>query len=138
MEEIKNKEIPTEVLGIKLSETALEALKAGKETELIQGFISQKTGKPFDAFLKLGPGNSVRFRFPMKSNKKSYEEKSDKVPTKVGNVELDEEDIEDLQAGRETKLIMGIESKKSGGKTYDAYLKWNEKTGLKFRFPGQD
>ena len=137
MEEINNKEFPSEVLGVKLYESAIEALKAGMVTELIQGFISQKTGKPFDAFLKLGPNNSVRFRFPSKA-KKAFEPKSDKVPTKVGNVELDEEDIEDLIAGRETKLIMGIESKKSGGKTYDAYIKWNEKMGLKFRFPGQD
>ena len=63
--------------------------------------------------------------------------KSNSVPTKVGGVELDEEDIEDLKAGRETKLIMGLESKKKG-KFYDAYLKWSETKGIIFRFPGMD
>jgi hypothetical protein len=59
------------------------------------------------------------------------------VPTVVGGVKLDDEDIEDLEAGRETKLIVGIESKKKG-KYYDAYLKWNENKGIIFRFPGMD
>ncbi len=136
MEEEKNKEIPSEVLGVKLDDAAIAALKSGKETELIKGLISQRTGKPFDAFLKLGAGNTVKFRFPVKA-KKGFA-KSTKVPTSVGGVKLDEEDIEDLKEGRETKLIVGIESKKSPGRTYDAFLRWTEKGGLKFRFPGQD
>jgi hypothetical protein len=55
----------------------------------------------------------------------------------VGGVELDEEDIEDLKAGRETKLIVNIESKKKG-KYYDAFLRWSPEKGIMFRFPGQD
>lgn len=132
----KTNEIPDQVLGVNLDENAKTALKEGKETELITGFISQRTGKPFDAFLKLGPNNQIKFRFPVKE-KKVTEPKVNKVPSQVGGVKLDPEDIEDLKEGRETKLIMGIESKKKG-RTYDAYLRWNEEKGLLFRFPGQD
>lgn len=137
MEEAAKREIPEEVLGVKLDEKALASLKEGKETGLIKGLISAKTGKSFDAYLKLGPENQIKFRFPPRGTNNG-ELKTNKVPTRVGGVDLDEEDIEDLKAGRETKLIMGIESKKNAQKTYDAYLKWSEKYGLKFRFPGQD
>jgi hypothetical protein len=132
----QNKKIPDTVFGVTLDENAKTALKEGKETELIKGFISQKTGKPFEAYLTLNSNNQIRFRFPKREAKKTFPN-SNKVPTKVGGVELDEEDIEDLKAGRETKLIMGIESKKKG-KTYDAYLKWSETRGIIFRFPGMD
>jgi hypothetical protein len=141
MEENKKKEIPLEVLGVKLDENALTALREGKETELIKGFISQKSGKSFDAFLKMGFNNQLKFRFPERENKAPGSSPKppfeNKIPSKVGGVELDPEDIEDLQAGRETKLIVGIESKKKG-KTYDAYLRWNDKKGIIFRFPGMD
>lgn len=136
MEHQTKKEIPAVVLGVTLDENALKALQEGKETELIKGFISQKTGKPFDAYLRLDSKNTIRYRFPKRETKKSFP-KSNKVPTKVCGVELDEEDIEDLKAGRETKLIVGLESKKKG-KYYDAYLRWNETKGIMFRFPGQD
>src|SRR4051812_21569545 len=115
MEENKKKEIPLEVLGVKLDENALTALREGKETELIKGFISQKSGKSFDAFLKMGFNNQLKFRFPQRENKTPSGPKppfENKIPSRVGGVELDQEDIEDLQAGRETKLIVGIESKK--------------------------
>jgi hypothetical protein len=136
MEE-QNKKIPDVVLGLTLDENAKSALREGKETELLKGFISQKTGKSFDAYISLNSNNNIRFRFPQSVAAKKSFPKSTKVPTKVGGVDLDEEDIEDLKAGRETKLIMGIESKKKG-KTYDAYLRWNETRGIIFRFPGQD
>lgn len=142
MEEEVKKEIPAVVLGVTLSEDAIKALTEGKETELITGFISQRTGKAFDAFLKMS-GSQLKYRFPergelkKKTSSSSFADKKNTVPTKVGGVDLDEEDIEDLKAGKETKLIMGIESKKKG-KYYDAYLKWNETTGIKFRFPGMD
>jgi hypothetical protein len=136
MEELPKREVPTTVLGVELDEEAINALKAGKETGLIKGFISQKTGKPFDAYLKLGPNNQLKYRFPPRENKKTFT-KSTEIPTKVGGVKLDPEDIEDLKAGRETKLIVGIESKKKG-KFYDAYLRWSESKGIIFRFPGQD
>ena len=132
--EQKKKEIPEVVLGVKLDENALTALREGKETELISGFVSQKSGKVFDAYLKMGFNNQLRFRFPEKKKKAEF---PNKVPSKVGGVELDPEDIEDLKAGRETKLIVGLESKKKG-KYYDAYLRWNEKKGIIFRFPGMD
>ncbi len=134
--EQNKKQVPDTVFGVTLDENAKQALSEGKETELITGFISQKTGKPFDAYLTLNSNNQIRFRFPKRETKKTFT-KSNKVPTKVGGVDLDEEDIEDLKAGRETKLIMGIESKKKG-KFYDAYLKWSETRGIIFRFPGMD
>lgn len=142
MEEEVKKEIPPIVLGVTLSEEALKALHEGKETELITGFISTRTGKAFDAFLKMS-GNQLKYRFPERGELKkkaagaSFADKKNVLPTKVGGVDLDEEDIEDLKAGRETKLIVGIESKKKG-KYYDAYLKWNETRGIIFRFPGMD
>ncbi len=142
MEEPK-KEIPKVVLGVTLDENAIKALEEGKETELIKGFVSLRTGKPFDAFLKMS-GNQLKYRFPERGEVKKKTTssggsgmKKNTVPTKVGGVELDPEDIEDLKAGRETKLIVGIESKKKG-KYYDAYLKWNETRGIIFRFPGMD
>jgi hypothetical protein len=110
-------------------------LKEGKETELIKGFVSQNTGKSFDAYLRMGNHGKVLFRFPHRENKGP--KKPGKIPTQVGGVELDPEDIEDLKAGRETKLIVGIESKKKG-KYYDAYLRWSETKGIIFRFPGMD
>ncbi|MCU0429283.1 MAG: topoisomerase C-terminal repeat-containing protein [Cytophagaceae bacterium] len=132
-------EIPEEILGVKLDEASIQALKEGKETELIKGFISQRTGKPFDAFLKVDNAGKIRYRFPEREAKKTTasKAKSNKLPTSVGGVELDEEDIEDLKAGRETKLIVGIESKKKG-KYYDAFLRWSPEKGIQFRFPGQD
>lgn len=132
------KEIPAKVLGVTLDEEALQALREGKETQLIKGFVSERTGKSFDAFLKLSATNQIRFRFPEREGaKKKTFAKSGEVPTKVGGVELDAEDIEDLKAGRETKLITGLESKKKG-KYYDAYLRWHPEKGVLFRFPGMD
>jgi hypothetical protein len=135
MEEEMPKKAPDEVLGLKLDEETKKILEEGKESQLIEGFISERTGKPFSAFIKLDAANRIRYRFPKKETKKF--KKSNKVPTKVGGVELDQEDIEDLKAGRETKLIVGIESKKKG-RFYDAYLRWNEEKGIMFRFPGMD
>lgn len=143
MEEELKKEIPALVLGVTLDEEAIKALMDGKETELIKGFVSLRTGKAFDAFLKMS-GNQLKYRFPERGELKkkaapsaSFSDKKNTVPSKVGGVELDEEDIADLKAGRETKLIVDIESKKKG-KYYDAYLKWSEASGIKFRFPGMD
>jgi hypothetical protein len=135
MEEEMPKKAPDEVLGLKLDEETKKILEEGKESQLIEGFISERTGKPFSAFIKLDAANRIRYRFPKKETKKF--KKSNNVPTKVGGVELDQEDIEDLKAGRETKLIVGIESKKKG-RFYDAYLRWNEEKGIMFRFPGMD
>jgi hypothetical protein len=130
------KEVPETVLGVKLDEEAIAKLREGKETGLIKGLTSAKSGKVFDAYLTLTSNNTIRFRFPPRENKKKAA-MSNKVPTKVGGVELDPEDIEDLENGRETKLIVGIESKKKG-KFYDAYLKWSPTKGIIFRFPGMD
>lgn len=136
MEDENKRTVPAVVLGVTLDEEAVKALQEGKETELIKGFISQKTGRPFDAYLSLNSNNQIKYRFPERERKKT-KPALNKIPKKVGGVDLDEEDIEDLKAGRETKLIMGIESKKKG-KFYDAYLRWSESKGIQFRFPGQD
>lgn len=131
-EEIK---YPTEVLGVKLDETAIEKLKNGEETDLIEGLISNKTGKPFAAFLSLNENNQIKYRFPPRD--KPERKISTEIPKKIGGVELEPDDLEELKAGRETKLIMGLESKKKG-KFYDAYLRWSPTKGILFRFPGQD
>jgi hypothetical protein len=136
MSEEPKKVAPDMVLGVELDEETKKILEEGKETGLIEGFISERTGKPFSAHIKLDAANRIRYRFPKRETKKNFK-KSTKPPTKVGGVELDPEDIEDLQEGRETKLIVGIESKKKG-KYYDAYLRWNEEKGIIFRFPGMD
>ena len=137
MEPLIGKKIPATILGVNLDDDAKSALKEGKETPLIQGFVSEKTGKRFDAYLTLIGDNKVKFRFPEKEKKKKTFQNTGTVPSKVGGVELDEEDIADLKAGRETKLIVGLESKKKG-KYYDAYLRWNPEKGILFRFPGVD
>ena len=143
MDENTKIEIPPIILGVTLEEAVIKTLEEGKETELIKGFVSQRTGKAFDAFLKITDGK-LKYRFPERgelkkktSSSTSFASKKNTVPTKVGGVELDQEDIDDLKAGKETKLIVGIESKKKG-KFYDAYLKWNETRGIIFRFPGMD
>jgi hypothetical protein len=144
-EEQKN-EIPKVVLGVTLDDEAIKALSEGKETELIKGFLSVRTGKTFDAYLKMS-GSQLKYRFPERTTsttgasvgkkKTSAPAKKNTLPTVVGGVTLEPDDIEELKAGRETKLIVGIESKKKG-KYYDAYLRWSEEKGIMFRFPGMD
>lgn len=135
MDTSEERKVPEEVLGVKLDEESKKLLLEGKETELISGFISQKTGKPFDAYLTLNENNQIRYRFPKRE--KSKRKTPLKIPSRIGGVELEPDDIEELKAGRETKLIMGIESKKKG-RFYDAYLRWHPEKGILFRFPGQD
>jgi hypothetical protein len=126
---------PTEVLSVKLDDNAIEKLKNREETDLIEGLISTKTGKSFSAYLSLNENNQIKYRFP--SREKPARKISTEIPKKIGGVELEPDDIEELKAGRETKLIMGLESKKKG-KFYDAYLRWSPEKGILFRFPGQD
>jgi DNA topoisomerase-3 len=52
-----------ELLKKKLSDTAVKQLLSGKKTAVIKGFVSAKTGKPFDASLKLDDHLKVVFDF---------------------------------------------------------------------------
>lgn len=53
------------ILGKELSEQELRAVLATGKSELIKGFISQRTHKPFDAFLVLDVRKGgVKFEFP--------------------------------------------------------------------------
>ena len=111
--------IPSVVLGVTLDENALQALREGKETELIKGFKSQKTGKNFDAYLKMDATGKLKYRFPERdTTKKKAASPKNTIPKVVGGVKLTEEDIENLKAGKETRLIEGMLSKKTG-RTYD-------------------
>lgn len=57
-----------EMSGKSLSETVLKTLLDKGETDLIKGFISKKTQKPFDAALKLTSEGKVEFVFAEKSS----------------------------------------------------------------------
>jgi DNA topoisomerase-3 len=50
-------------------ENFLQLLRTGK-TELIKGFISNRTKRPFDAFLVLKPDGNVKFDFPPRPPRK--------------------------------------------------------------------
>ena len=55
--------VKMKILGRLISVSSVRALLSDKKTPLITGFVSQKTGKSFDAYLKLDGANVV-FEFP--------------------------------------------------------------------------
>ena len=46
----------------------MKKLLAQGKTDLLNRFISKKTGKPFNAFLALDKNGKVRFEFPPRDN----------------------------------------------------------------------
>lgn len=63
--------IPFEILGKKLTQNQITMLITSSRTNIIKGFTSSKTGKTFDASLKLNSEGKVEFVFDnKKSNKK--------------------------------------------------------------------
>ena len=56
---ILQREIPAE---------QMKKLLAQRKTDLLNQFISKKSGKPFNAFLVLGKNGKVRFQFPPRDN----------------------------------------------------------------------
>lgn len=60
-------EIRKKIAGKAITKTqAQKLLKKGK-TDMIKGFTSAKTGKPFDAYLILKSDNTIGFEFPQKN-----------------------------------------------------------------------
>ncbi len=73
---ILEKEIPRE--------QAIKLISEGK-TELIKGFISKRTKRPFDAFLLLDPqSGKVSFEFPPRPAKKAGKKAAKKAPGNTG------------------------------------------------------
>lgn len=136
--------VPRQVSGLNLLEKDRIILSKGIETELIEGFTS-KSGKKFNAYLKLDRLGKVQYRFPnthdQGANEKNILGKIEEIPGKPPDlipkvllgVELNEEIRECLRKGIETPLVMGLKSKK--GNVFNAYLRMNLNGELKFRFP---
>ncbi len=56
--------IRMKILGKMIPKAVAVTLLKDKKTEVLSGFVSQKTGKPFDAALVLGEDGKVTFDFP--------------------------------------------------------------------------
>lgn len=70
--------IRMKILGKLISKPMAEALLKDGKTEVVSGFISQKTGKPFDAMLTLEQNGRVGFAFPPRE--RAWEESIPFVP----------------------------------------------------------
>ena len=69
------------MLGAEITLEQVQKLLTEGKTDLIQGFISNRTKRPFDAFLCLGKNSTkVRFEFPPREAKPKAEKK--KTPAK--------------------------------------------------------
>lgn len=65
------------ILGQSISREQVEKLLSHKKTDLMNGFISKRTKKPFSAFLVLKENGSVGFEFPpRKPSKKRFRKRS--------------------------------------------------------------
>ena len=123
-EQAKNEiQIPVEILGVELPGDAIEALKSGQETNLIEGFTS-KNGKSFNAHLFIDERDGEK-RIMFKFEKV--------IPNEVAGVKLTEEAKLALKQGKETELIKDFTSK--NGIKYNAYLRFDKHNKLQFRFP---
>ena len=56
--------VKMKILGKTISLATARTLLAEKKTPVITGFISNRTGKSFDAMLTLGDDGNVNFAFP--------------------------------------------------------------------------
>ena len=122
------KQIPEIIFGQKLYNITIKTLEAGKESELIKGFISP-SGKVFDAYLKLIPPNHIQFRIP--SREKDL--KITSIPKIILGVTLTEQNKSILKLGYETPLISNFQF--SNGKPFKAFLRRDEKGSLIIRTP---
>lgn len=135
------------IAGVKLKETQIKTLLLTGKTEPIVGFKS-KSGKKFDAPLKLTQDGRIEFDFPenpqtsiacpkcQKMLRKSqwyYEcECGFRVSHTIAQVSLSEECAKELfTTGRTKEKVTGFVSK--AGNKFDAYLKFTEE-GIKFDF----
>lgn len=115
--------IPESVLSITLSAEQRETLGSGKETELIEGFISRK-GNHFSAYLQIDETGELKFRFP--------EKESLALPEEFLGVKLTPEQYNSLKSGEETSLVEGLKGKR--GIPFNAFLKMDKDGGISFRF----
>lgn len=139
-----------EVAGVALKEKHVKQLLTTGKTDIIKGFKA-KTGKKFEAPLKLTEEKKIVFDFPekiqpqesnvqcpkcqknLKKGQWQYEcECGFKVWHTVAKKELSEDVmIELLKNGRTNQKVTGFQSK--AGNLFDAYLKYDEE-GIKFEF----
>lgn len=120
----KSIRIPTEIKGVTLTEEQRTQLAEGKSV-LVEGMTS-KAGKEFSAVIQMSAvERGLTFRFD-ESQRQAHSQKEVAIPTKLGGVELSEEQRTTLQSGK-TAYIEGLTDKQ--GKSYNAYVKVNEERG---------
>lgn len=135
---------------MKLKEAQVKELLPHKKTEVITGFKS-KTGKKFDAALKLEEDGRVAFDFPKRPEPEATSLMCQKcgrpivksqwyyectcglrITRRLAKVELSEDVIKELlEEGRTKEKITGFISK--AGNPFEAYLKYGG-DGLQFEF----
>lgn len=110
--------IPDKICEVELSPKEREMLADGKKI-FVEGMISPRTGKEFDAFLQINPDTrNVQFDF---GNQNIFERRS------VGGVPLKEDQLLALEAGAAIK-VEDMYSKKTE-EYYDRFIKVNPTTG---------
>lgn len=145
-----------QIAGVKLKEAQVKELLTNGKTGVIEGFIA-KTGKKFDAPLKLTKEGQITFDFPEKPKpvettvkcprcgellKKSqwyYEcDCGFKVGHTVAKVPLSEAIIKELlETGKTKEKVTGFNSK--AGNVFDACLKYeDERISFDFNNPGRE
>ena len=76
---ILQREIPAE---------QMKKLLAKRKTDLLNQFISKKTGKPFNAFLALDKNGKVRFEFEPRPSKKTAAKFAKRQAAKIAKIDL--------------------------------------------------
>lgn len=115
---VKDVTIPKVVCGVELTPKEQELLANGKKI-FVEGMISPRTGKEFDAFLQISPDTKrVEYDF---GNQNIFERRS------VGGVELNDNQMLALEAGSAIK-VEDMYSKKTQ-EYYDRFIKVNPVTG---------
>lgn len=115
---VSDVKIPDKLCGVTLDRSEREALAAGKKI-FVEGMVSPRTGKEFDAFLQINPDTRrVEFDF---GNQNIFERRS------VGGVQLGDNQLNALEAGAVIK-VEDMFSKKTN-EFYDRFIKVNPVTG---------
>lgn len=143
-----------EILGKKISETQVKKLLQNKKTDVIKGFVSQKSGKAFDAALIVTEDGKISFNFGTSGGKKEPNDnfkcpkcnKSLFITEKVAKCEdghvlifrtisgkkLSDAVLKELLTKGETKPLTGFISK--SGKEFNAKLKLDSEGKTSFEF----
>ncbi|MDR0728369.1 MAG: DNA topoisomerase 3 [Puniceicoccales bacterium] len=72
--------IGKEMLGVPLTPEHIQQLLQKKKTELIEGFVSRRTGKPFAATLALKSDGGLRFVFPPRTRAVAKSSPAEEAP----------------------------------------------------------